>query len=244
MSRQRSERNDPTHESMNVRQRSRMVMLTGLLLLFTVCTAQSSLPVGHTPTTNATPSTLTATVRSEPSPSPFGGASAQLRPLPQTCPPSSIHLPKTISSQFAPAVGAGPASGVGIGSYKQVPFALIWTSNDASEAHNQYGWGHKLLWVVATHAQGAVIIHGMNLRTGTPLYPESEYAETSSTPTTLILNPSDPTVVSQDANRDDQWTQFPGGLTVPDAGCYSLEATWPGGSWHLTFAAGLVPSSS
>lgn len=35
-----------------------------------------------------------------------------------------------------------------------------------------------------------------------------------------------------------------GGLTVPGTGRYSLEATWPGGSWHLTFAAGLVPSYS
>ena len=218
---------------MNIKQLSGMVMLTGLLLLLTACTESSELPAGHTPT---------AIVRSLPSPSPFGGASAQLGPLPQTCPLSSIRTPKTISSEFAPAVGAGPAWGVGIVSYKQVPLALVRSSNDASEHHTQYGWGHKLLWVVATQVQGAVTIHGMNLQTGTPLYPDAEYAEASSTMTALILNPSDPTVVSQDANRDDQWTQFPGGLTVPGAGCYSLEATWPGGSWHLTFAAGLVPS--
>ncbi len=153
-------------------------------------------------------------------------------------------MPKTISPQFAAAVGAGPAWGVGIAGYKQVPLALAWSPHDALEYHNQYGWGHKLLWVVATQVQGAVTIHGMNLRTGTPVYPDAEYAEASSTPAALSLNPSDPTVVSRDANRDDQWTQFPGGLTVPGAGCYSLEATWPGGSWHLTFAAGLVPSPS
>jgi hypothetical protein len=229
---------------MNIRQLSRMVMLTGLLVLLTACTESSELPAGHTPMTNAAPSTPTVTVRPVPSPSPFGGAKASLGPLPQTCSPSPIHLLTTISSQFAPAVGAGPAWGVGIGSYKQVPLALVWAPGDALTAHTQYGWGHKLLWVVATHVQGAVTIHGMNLRTGTPVYPDAEYAEASSTPAALILNPSDPTVVSQDANRDDQWTQFPGGLTVPGAGCYSLEATWPGGSWHLTFAAGLVPSPS
>lgn len=169
---------------------------------------------------------------------------AQLGSLPLTCPSSSIHMPKTISPQFAPAVGAGPAWGVGIISYQQVPLALVWDAGSALTTHNQYGWGHKLLWVVATHLQGAVTIHGTNLRTGTPVYPDAEYAEASSTPTALALDPSDPTVVSQDANRDDQWTQFPGGLTVPGAGCYSLEATWPSGSWHLTFAAGLVPSYS
>jgi hypothetical protein len=86
--------------------------------------------------------------------------------------------------------------------------------------------------------QGAVTIHGVNLQTGVPVSPDAEYAEPSSTPTALILNPNDPAVVSQNSNRDDQWTQFPGGLTIPGAGCYGLSATWPGGSWHLSFAAG------
>jgi len=231
---------------MNIRQRSRMVMLTGLLVLLTACTTSSSPQAGHTPTANVSIPTPLATAQPEPSPTPslFGGAKASLGPLPQTCSLSSIRMPTTISPKFASAVGAGPAWGVGISSYKQVPLALVWSPNDASAYHNQYGWGHKLLWVVATHMQGAVTIHGMNLRTGTPVHPDAEYAEASSTPTALILNPSDPAIVGQDANRDDQWTQFPGGLTVPGAGCYSLEATWPGGSWHLTFAAGLVPSSS
>lgn len=229
---------------MTIKHLSRVVMLAGLLVLLASCTQSSSLQAGHTPTTSTAPSIPTATVRPEPSPSAFGGAFAQLGSLPQTCSPISLHMAQTISSQFAPVVGAGPAWGVGIGSYKQIPLALVWSPNDASTDHNQYGWGHKLLWVVATHLQGAVTIHGMNLRTGTPVYPDAEYAEASSTRTALVLNPSDPTVVSQDANRDDQWTQFPGGLTVPSAGCYSLEATWLGGSWHLTFAAGLVPSSS
>jgi hypothetical protein len=229
---------------MNIRQLSRMVWLSGLLVVLTASTESSALPAGPTPTTKASTPTPMATAWSLPSPSPFGGAKASLGPLPQTCPLSAIRMPKTISPQFAAAVGAGPAWGVGITSYKQVPLALAWSPHDAFEHHNQYGWGHKLLWVVATQVQGAVTIHGMNLRTGTPVYPDAEYAEASSTPTALILNPNDPTVVSQDANRDDQWTQFPGGLTVPGAGCYSLEATWPGGSWLFTFAAGLVPSYS
>ena len=231
---------------MHIRQRSRIVMLTALLWLLTACTTSSSPQAGRTPTVPVSIPTPMVTVQSLPSPtpSPFGGASAHLGPLPQTCSPSSIRMPKTISPEFAPAVGAGSAWGVGIISYKQVPLALVWAPGDAITTHTQYGWAHKLLWVVATHVQGAVTIHGINLQTGTPVYPDAEYAETSSTPTALILNPSDPTVISQDANRDDQWTQFPGGLTVPGAGCYELSATWPGGSWHLTFAAGLVPSSS
>lgn len=141
-------------------------------------------------------------------------------------------------------VGAGPVWGGGINTYKQVPLALVWSPGDALTSHSQYGWEHKLLWVVSTPLRGGVTIHGTNLSTGAPLHARAEYASTASTPTTLILDPRDPTVLSQDANRDAQWTQFPGSLTVPSAGCYSLEAVWSGGNWRLTFAAGVVPSSS
>lgn len=227
---------------MYIKQLSRMLWLSGLLLL-TACTTSTSPQAGQTPIATVSISPPVARAQPSPTPSLFGGASASLGPLPQTCPLSSIRAPKTLT-EFGPMVGAGSAWAGAIRSYKQVPLALVWSPNDALEEHNQYGWGHKLLWVVATHVQGAVTIHGMNLQTGIPLYPDAEYAEASSTPTALILNPSDPTVVSQDANRDDQWTQFPGGLTVPGAGCYELSAIWPGGGWHLTFAAGVVPSSS
>lgn len=231
---------------MNIRHLCCMGKLIGLLLLLTACTEASELPAGHTPTvTVSIPApTTTAQPSLTPTPSPFGGAPASLGPLPQTCSLSSIRMPKTISPEFAPMVGTGPAWGGGIISYKKVPLALVWSPSDAFTTHSQYGWGHKLLWVVAITLRGSVTIHGANLSTGAPLYPDAEYASTASTPTTLVLDPSDPTVLNQDANRDAQWTQFPGGLTVPGAGCYSLEATWPSGSWHLTFAAGLVPSSS
>jgi hypothetical protein len=138
-------------------------------------------------------------------------------------------------------IGAGPAWTGGILAYKQVPLALIWSSGEDSQTHYQNGWEHKLLWVVATTLHGSVTISGINLSTGAPLYPDAEYAEASSTPASLVLEPEDPTVMSQDANRDAQWTQFPGALTVPGAGCYLLKAVWPGGSWHMIFAAGVVP---
>lgn len=231
---------------MNIRQLCRMGILIGLPLLLAACTGASSPQAGHTPTVNASIPTPTATTQPSPTPipSPSGGTSTSLGPLPQTCPVSSISTPKTISPAFGPMVGAGSAWGGGINSYKQVPLALVWSPGDAFTSHTQHGWRHKLLWVVSTPLPGNVTIQGANLSTGAPLYPNAEYASAASTATTLVLNPSDPTVLKQDANRDAQWTQFPGGLTVPAAGCYSLQATWPGGSWQITFAAGLVPSLS
>ncbi|HEY6541250.1 MAG TPA: hypothetical protein VIZ18_09940 [Ktedonobacteraceae bacterium] len=228
---------------MNVRRFTHIIMVIGLLLVLTSCTESPSLPAGLTPTVKASTSVPTGTGQPSPAPtpSPFGGASAQPGPLPQACPLSSIRKLQTISTEFAPEAGAGPAWAGGMISYKQVPIALVWAPGDALAEHNQYGWGHKLLWVVATTVHGSVTIHGTNLKTGAPVYPDAEYAENVSTPTALVLDPGDPAVVSQDANRDGQWTQFPGGLTVPGAGCYSLEAMWPGGNWQMTFAAGMVP---
>ncbi len=136
---------------MNIRRLSRIVMLTGLVLTLTACTGSPAPQAEHPPTVSASTLTSTAQLSPTPSPSPFGGASAQLGSLPLTCPSSSIHMPKTISPKFAPAVGAGPAWGVGIISYQQMPLALVWDPGSALTTHEEYGWGHKLLWVVATH---------------------------------------------------------------------------------------------
>jgi hypothetical protein len=214
-------------------RRLSLLLLTGLVLILTACTSTAPSQAVRTPPATAP----------DPSPTPLGGASATLGSLPQQCPAGPVLTLKTISPKFGLMIGSGPAWAGGFTPYKQIPLALVWGPNDALTTHHQYGWGHKLLWVVSTHLQGAVTIRGTNLRTGTPVYPDAEYEEDSSTPTSLVLEPEDPTVVSQDTNRDDQWTQFPGTLTIPGAGCYSLEATWPGGSWHLTFAAGEVPTS-
>ncbi len=226
---------------MNIRRLFRIAMLTGLILVLAACADTPSLQVGRTPTVNALTSIPTSAAQQSPTPTMFGGASAQLGSLPQSCPPNPILAPKTISPKFVPMFGAGPAWAGGIGSYKQIPLALVWDPNDALDSHNQYGWEHKLLWVAATTLHGSVTIRGTNLRTGAPIHPDAEYASAMSTLTSLVLKPEDPTVVSQDANRDAQWTQFPGSLTIPGAGCYSLEAVWPGGSWHMIFAAGSVP---
>jgi len=106
------------------------------------------------------------------------------------------------------------------------------------EFHHSDGWGHKFLWVVDTSVNGLVTIHGANLYDGSPLLPDAEQKVATSTPTMLIVDPQDPNL----PNIIGSWAEFPGGLTIPKAGCYYLIATWPGGSWRITFAAGVVPS--
>jgi hypothetical protein len=52
--------------------------------------------------------------------------------------------------------------------------------------------------------------------------------------TTPILDPRAPPIPNQPAG----WADFLSYLFIPQAGCYVLEAAWPGGMWRLTFAAG------
>jgi hypothetical protein len=209
---------------------SRIPILTGLIFVLVACNQaplSSALPTPTKAPLSLSP-TMTATSPEV--------ASTTLGKLPQDCLPGPIQ--KDISSNFGPAVGADPVW-VGAGNFrKQPPLALIWDQADASHNHNQYGWEHKFLYVVATRYQGVVTIQGANLSDHSPLYPDAQDAELTSTLTSLVLDTRNPTI----ANRNDQWTQFPGGLTVPKAGCYSLEAIWSGGSWRITFAAGLVSS--
>jgi len=219
----------------------RAAMYAGLLLLVS-CTQISQ------PTTSATPTvdsahltafaqpypTYTPLPTPTPSPTSLGGASAKLGPVPQDCLPGPT--PQSIDGAFGPVVGAGP---VWAGNFIGPHATLAWLPPTISAMHNQYGWPHKLLWVVADSVKGLVIIRGANLRDGSSLRPHAEQEVATSTPTILVLDPQDPNLI----NHADQWAEFPGSLTIPKAGCYYLEATWPGGSWRITFAAGVVPSN-
>jgi hypothetical protein len=143
----------------NIRFLSRVVMLAGLLLFLVSCAQVAQ------PTTSATPTVdsahLTASAQLYPtypplptptlSPTPLGGASAKLGPVPQNCPPGPIL--KQVVSNTGPVAGGSLvwASGF-IGPHAM----LVWSPADAVTYHNQFGWGHKLLWVVQNSVKGLV----------------------------------------------------------------------------------------
>ncbi len=217
----------------------RQAMMLVLVVAITACTQASPPQTSATPTVDS--AHLTAFAQPYPplptptaSPTPLGGASAKLGPVPQDCPPGPT--PQSIDGAFGPVVGVSP---VWAGNFIGPHATLAWYPPVTSAIHNQYGWPHKLLWVVEDNVKGFVTIHGANLRDGSPLRPDAEQEAATSTPTTLVLDPQDPNLI----NHADQWAEFPGSLTIPKAGCYYLIATWPGGSWRITFAAGVVPSN-
>ncbi len=189
------------------------------LLVFNACT--------NVPTTPSQVSASSLAV----TPTPQEGISAQLGPVPQHC--SAGPRPQSIDPNFGPMVGA---NAVWAGNFVGPQAVLEWTPSFAKQFHNQYGWGHKLLWVVADTTKNPVTIFGENLHDGSPLRPTADDQASASTSTKLVLHPQEPGTL----RHINHWLEFPGGLTIPAAGCYRLRATWPGGSWQITFAAGEV----
>ncbi len=200
-----------------------------LALLLGSCFAESP-HASHPPTAMLSPTASLASTPTPPSPSP---TVPPLGAVPQNCPPGPA--PQPVDPNFGSAVGAGPVWGVGmIGPHAE----LVWGPAEAARYYSQNVWHHKFLYVVATTIGGLVTIHGANLRDGVPLRPSADDQAPASSATTLVLDTHDPTIT----NRVDQWTELPGDLAIPEAGCYALEADWPGGHWRVTFAAGEVPS--
>ena len=211
---------------------SRMLAFASLVFVITTCT-QTVVPQ-PTKTSTGTVSTPTTIATSQPvlSPTPTIPASAPLGLAPQNC-PSGPALKDIASADFAPAVGDAPAWTVGFVGPRAT---LLFGDNHTMYSwvqYDQHGWGHKFLWVLGPSYTGTVTFHGANLTDGTPLWLSAD--NVPDTTTSLVLDTRDPKVV----NRDGDWVEFPGGMDIPRAGCYYLQANWPGGSWRITFSAGV-----
>ncbi len=219
----------------NTRFFTRVMILIGLIFVPTSCTQAASPPAVTTPTLGSPALTPTAIATLQPTPTPtlWGGQSATLGPVPQHCPASLA--PQNVPV-FGLAYGASPMWVQFSGSSTHP--TLVWYPEQALDFHSQYGWGHKFLWLMEARYSGIVTIHGANLGDGSPLLPDADHQTGASTLTLLVLDTQDPTII----NRTEQWIEVPGGLTIPKAGCYYLEADWPGGHWRINFAAGMVPS--
>jgi hypothetical protein len=187
-------------------------------------------------------STVTPTPTAAPTPTLYGGAAAQLRPLPPSCPagppPATRATDRAFGQFHGSAVGVGPVW-VGIGGYGDRPLAVIWDQQYAPQDHTSLGWGTKLAWLISRAYHGEVTFSGHGLDDGLPLYPVARYyVAAKSTPTRLVVDPNAADVTQ--AYPDPNWAVFVGGITVPHAGCYQLEARWQGGGWQIIFAAGTV----
>src|SRR5258708_1333972 len=193
---------------------SRLLVLS-LMFILAACTQASP---SHTATTvTITWSLPSATLSPTPTvlPSPVDTTPPPPGAAPNNCPPSQPT--QTISPDLAPVVGKAPV-------WATLP-ALI----PLRAGYTQYGWAWKIVWEVAksTHP---VTLHGTDVRTSASRLFQVDDPLTASP----VLDPGSPghpiSVVGDD------WAEWGSYVFLPGAGCYSMEAMWPGGHWLVYFA--------
>ena len=105
------------------------------------------------------------------------------------------------------------------------------------DTYTRFGWTWKIIWEVGPSYKGAVALRGVNLQNGAPLWFQFAADDPTTTTTTPLLDPRHPnhpvSVVGED------WVEWGSYVYLPMTGCYAIEASWPSGSWRVTFAAGL-----
>lgn len=146
-----------------------------------------------------------------------------LGPVPQDCPPGPT--PRPIFAGIGPGIGSFPVWAFGFDG----PHAVLRIS--PNDTYTQYGWIWKIVWEVGPNYMHPVTLHSGKLSGGAPLW--FQFEATTRSP---VLDPQHPNHPLSVVGSD--WAEWGSYLFIPTAGCYFLEAGWPGGHWRITFAAG------
>lgn len=169
-------------------------------------------------------------------------ASASVVPMlglvPRTCPAGT---PRTalghiegLSGPLMAGYGPFPVAGLAFDG----PHATLQYSTNAQMLRLSwqppYGWLHKMLWFMNPRFKGRVTLRGGALHGVGPVWFSLDGPGQKVTRTPL-LDPLHQAVVP---GPKGSWPQFPGYMYVPHAGCYYIDAHWPGGRERITFAAG------
>jgi hypothetical protein len=184
-------------------------------------------------TTRRTPAptvTATPTCTSVPGPCSVSGF---LDPPPQHC-PASPPLQVLRTSTGGPFYGESLVWAGGLGP----PGATLHLEDDTPLA-----WpGDKIIWEVGPDATQPVTVEARNLATGerawwgrgSPIPPAAQTLTLDPTTTGPAIYHGSPGSGYPMAG----WSEYGSFLYILAAGCYTMQATWPGGSWSWTFAAG------
>jgi len=200
---------------------SRVGILTGLILVLVSCTQAASPPTEQ----------ATSTALSLPTPTPYVPPPTLtpplLGPVPQNCPPGPT--PQHVFSDVGPVLGHAPLWVSGIdGPHATIRLSPYFT-------YTQYGWTWKLLWRVSDSSPSPITLQAGPLHNGPLLWFQIGDQNPTTSPTLAPVTP-DPAYLTV---TNAPWTDFPSYFYIPKAGCYYLKAHWRGGSWRITFAAGV-----
>ena len=161
-------------------------------------------------------------------------------PPPRSCTPAA-PWPSYVSKEsgsFGGAIGASPVWAVGFDGPQ---------ANKLLRGYSRYGWMTFVDFYVEPGVTAQVIVSGERLSDSVPMWISvSDVRETNfgqrAPSVRVILNPQErglPVYDNLSRGIGEDWALWSGVLYLPAAGCYALEASWPGGSWRVTFAAGL-----
>jgi hypothetical protein len=144
-----------------------------------------------------------------------------LEPRPSNC-PGPRPKRKPVSPEFGPLSGERPAWGGVYAPYdkKTNSFRL-----PPDTPHTKLGWRVKILWVVAPKQPDPVTLSGKQAGSE-----ELISFEIENLPAT--------TSASLPANTTEYFADYPSYVYFRSAGCYSIDARWPGGTWRLGFGVG------
>jgi hypothetical protein len=150
-------------------------------------------------------------------------------PPPTSCP--SGPNPQTVSPDFGPGLGQAPVWVVAFSSGAHGAVLLL----QGEATIGSHGYYQKVLWVIQPNYGHPVHLSGSDTGRGSPLW----FQIGDGAPTTApALDPTHPGAEYNATNPDHVFAAYPSYLFVPQAGCYVLEASWPGGHWRIPFAAG------
>jgi hypothetical protein len=144
--------------------------------------------------------------------------SKRLAASPEDC--TNLGASPTKVGPWLYALGSGPAFGVGFGLDHSGAYHT--GNNNVQKTSN--GWGIKILWVLRPGTHQTVAISGSETGTGWPIIFQPSGAPTSSTMTLDPKHPGTPT-------KERGWLGYPSLVAFPEAGCYTIKATWSNGAW-------------
>jgi len=197
-----------------------------LLAVLVSCTQTPQSSTTPTPTISTKPTSTPTLVSIPTTPTP---TTSPLGPIPRDCSPGPT--PRSSLPGIGPVIGGSKVWASGFdGSHADIPIPSY-------DTYTQHGWTWKIVWEVGPDYTQLVTIRGVNLRTGTPLW----FQVTGNPTTVAVLDPKHPDHPGSAVGID--WAEWGSYVFIPQAGCYYLQASWPGGSWRINFAAGEVSSS-
>jgi hypothetical protein len=101
-----------------------------------------------------------------------------------------------------------------------------------------YGWAAFVMFVLKRSFTHTMTLRGGTVDGRTPLLFDAAEKDAPNGETRTLTLEGKRQTTFPGGSGPQQWPTFPGDIVAPRAGCYYLKATWPGGTWRITFAAG------